>query len=146
MLLSHAPGGAPSSMLPDAPWQESTFTDLKNDWKRFGRHPPAHCSTRHSRHVVDDWEKGAAYLELQRIIHSMNKVFELSSTHICTRPHRHRHRHQYSKSSSTAGFFSLPTDSCLRYISATCLLLVASSGFLSSRTRMNRGNRRLTPL
>lgn len=52
---------------------------------------------------------------------------------------------QYSKSSSTLGPLFLVTLSCFRYISTTCLLPVASSGFLSSRTLMNRGNRKLMP-
>lgn len=52
---------------------------------------------------------------------------------------------QYSKSSSTLGPLFFPTLSCLEYISATCLLLVASSGFLSSRILMKRGNLKETP-
>src|SRR4051812_43546236 len=47
---------------------------------------------------------------------------------------------QYSKSSSTPFALSFPTLSCLRYISATCLLVVAISGFLSSLSLINRGN------
>ena len=53
---------------------------------------------------------------------------------------------QYSKSSSTDGPLFFATLSCFLYISATILLEVASSGFLSSRRLMNLGNLRLTPL
>ena len=63
------------------------------------------------------------------------------------RPHTlSRGANQYSKSSSTAGPLVLETLSCLRYISATWRDDVASSGFLSSRSLMKRGKRRLMPL
>jgi hypothetical protein len=61
---------------------------------------------------------------------------------LCSKP---RSFHQYSKSSSTAGPLFFVTLSCFRYISATCRLDVAISGFLSSLTLMNLGKRSEIP-